>query len=215
MLVTEHTAGAPDSGLNFIQHHQPIVFITDLAYPIEVIPVGDVDAAFALDGFNKHRYHVVAVIGDFSDRFDIIVWNTYKTLNQGFESGLNLAAAGGGQRGKGATMETLVHDDDCGIPDPFFIAMETGDLYRRFVGFGTGVGEKYPVHRGHFAQFIAQLFLVGNAIDIGCVEQGSGLVTQGVSNFRVRMSQSADGNAGDGVKIGTALIIPQPGALTP
>jgi hypothetical protein len=66
---------------------------------------------------------------------------------------------------------------------------------------------------GQAAQPFRQLLLQGDAVDIGRVHQGAGLLAQGTRHRRVGMAEAAYGHAGQGVEVLLALAIPQQGAF--
>ena len=76
------------------------MLITDLAQLAEVVFGRNSDAAFPLDGFNKNGHDIGVVLGDSTDRFDIIEGRTNKPFDQGLKTRLGFSVSSSGQRGE-------------------------------------------------------------------------------------------------------------------
>ena len=63
-------------------------------------------------------------------------------------------------------MEGIVHHQHGGQFYPFFMAVESGHLDSRFIGFGTGVAEEYLVHTRGGAELLSQAHLIGNGEEV-------------------------------------------------
>ena len=69
------------------------------------------------------------------------------------------------------------------------------------------------VHAGQRAQQIGQLFLLGNVVPVGSVDDAPGLLGDGLDQTRMGVTQTGHGDAGEPVQIALALGVPQPHAF--
>ena len=104
-------------------------------------------------------------------------------------------------------MERLFHDDDCRHVDALLVAVETRQLDRCLVRFATGVAEKDFLHSGDCAQFVRQLLLLANPVEIGDVEHAADLFRDGLHQHRMLVSERVHRDAGQAVEIGLASNI--------
>ena len=58
-LVREPVAGAADAALHFVEHQQPVVLVAELPQRLEVVDIGHIDAAFALDQLDQTATHAM------------------------------------------------------------------------------------------------------------------------------------------------------------
>ena len=58
------------------------------------------------------------------------------------------------------------------------------------------------------------MFLLGDAVQIGGVDQAPGLLADGGDDARMGVAETGDGDAGQGVEVLATLGVPDPHALT-
>jgi hypothetical protein len=136
-----------------------------------------------------------------------------KPDSSGSKPGLDLAAAGRGQRRHGAAVEGLFHHDDGRHLDALAVAIQARQLDRRLVGLAARVAEEGAVHAGQFAQPVGQFFLARHAIQVRRMDQGRSLVGNRLHQFRMGMAQPVHRHPGDRIEITLAGLIPQVGAF--
>ena len=88
------------------------------------------------------------MFGDLAHGFHIVVGHPCETGQQRLETGLHLAAAGGGQCRHGAAVKGFFHHDNGRCRNAFVVAIQTRQLNRGLVGLTTGIAEKNIVHAG-------------------------------------------------------------------
>src|SRR5690606_40367502 len=69
-LIVEIATGPAVTGLNFVEHQQPALVVTDLTQGLQVFWLYRVNAAFALDRLKQHRHDAVVGLGNALDRFN-------------------------------------------------------------------------------------------------------------------------------------------------
>ena len=93
-LVTKEAAEASETGLNFIEDEEEALFVAPLAYPLQVIVGGDVDAALTLNGFQHDGCGAVRCGGH--DGFHVVVVHMDVARREGLEGFLVVGLTGGG-----------------------------------------------------------------------------------------------------------------------
>jgi len=107
MLIREPLTGASDAALHLVQHQQPVLFVADLAQLPQIIDVQRADTAFALYRFDEYGYHAAIVLGNLTDRLQVVVRHAHETADQRLETCLHLAVAGGGKGRQRAPVDML------------------------------------------------------------------------------------------------------------
>ena len=67
--------------------------------------------------------------------------------------------------------------------------------------------------RVFFGEDIPESFLLGDLIEVGCVDQQAGLCAQGLAHLWVGVAETADGDAGQRVEIPPSAGVPEPSAF--
>ena len=213
VLVREPFPGAAGAALHLVEHQQPAVRLADLAQALEVIVVADDDPAFALQQLDQHRHHAAVRLRDALHRVEVVERHPHEAGDQGLEARLYLAAAGGGQRGNGAAVESLVHDHDGGGLDVLLVAVEPRELDRRLVCLAAGVAEEDVVHAGDRGQPVGEFLLQRDLVEVRGVDELAHLLAQRGGEFWMAVPEPAHRDPGHGVKVALAVRIPQPAAL--
>ena len=214
MLEGEHLAGTRHAGLYFIEHQQPAMGVADFTQPLQVSVAANADAAFALHQLRQYGNDVAVGIGDTAHGLKIVERHSDESGHQRLEAGLNLAAAGGGQRCHGAAVERFFEHHHCGILDALLVAVVARQLDRRFVGFRAGIAEKHLVHAGGRNNTVGEFFLGRDLVDVGGVDQLADLFAQRCDQLRVAVADRVDGHSSECVQVAFALRVPQPDTLT-
>jgi len=215
VLMREPLTCPAHAGLNFVQHQQPAMLVANATQLFQVGRIGNIDAAFALDGFDQHGNDVAIQLGDVLDVVDVVVGHAQETCNQRLKACLDFTIAGGAQGGQRTAVEAAFGNDDLRFLDALVVAVQTGNFDRCLVGFRAGIAEENPVHFGQFAEFVCQHFLLWNTVDIGAVHQQMRLFGDGLGNGWVSMAQTAYCDAAERVQILVAVAVPQIAALSP
>ena len=95
MLVREPLAGTRKTALDLVEHQQPAALGADAPQAAQIIVMGDVNAALALDRLHQHGNDVGIVLRDRLDGRQIVERNTDEAGYQRLEACLHLAIAGG------------------------------------------------------------------------------------------------------------------------
>ena len=111
-------------------------------------------------------------------------------------------------------MESLFHHHHGRQLDALFVTIKTRQLDRSFVGLTAGIAEKHFRHAGQGAQLVRQRFLAAHAVQIRGMNQATGLVGNRRHQFRVRVTQGIDRNAGNSVEIFAPFGIGEAAPLT-
>ena len=94
VLKGKKFTGTPNAALNFIQHHQQVVLVTQTAYLIKVIRGRYINAAFTLNGFNQNGNDIFIVCKRLFNGADIVVRYADKAFNQRRKALLYFAVSG-------------------------------------------------------------------------------------------------------------------------
>src|SRR5690606_20554729 len=78
-----------------------------------------------------------------------------------------------------------------------------------------GVAKENALHTGDFTQFPGQIGLKRNLINIGAMDQETGLLADGLSNSRVGVAQTANSDTAEGIEVFVALSVEKPCAFPP
>ena len=181
---------------------------------MQVVGVGEVDAAFALQHFEHDGDDVVVVLADGTDRGQVVEGDAHETGDERLETRLRLAVAGCRQRRQRAPVERMFHDDDVGAVDVALVSVEARELDRRLVRLGAGVAEEHFVHAGQCGKAVGQFFRRRNAIEVGRVQQARRLPGDRSDQRRVIVAQRIDGDPGERVEVAAPLAIGDPASLT-
>src|SRR5690606_36060318 len=97
VLVRKIGSGAAIAGLNFIQHQQPVLFITDSPQMIEIICCRHPDSTLTLYRFNQDGNDIVVLGGSGSDCGHVVEGHADKAFNQRLKTYLDLGVTRGAQ----------------------------------------------------------------------------------------------------------------------
>ncbi len=109
-------------------------------------------------------------------------------------------------------MEALVADQDDGLVDALIVGMAPGELERGLVGLGPRVAEEHTLVVGERGEALAQRLLLRDAVVVGYVHEGMRLLGDRPGDLGMRVTQPADGDAGEGVQVLVAVAVPYPRA---
>ena len=210
-LVAEQAAEAPHPGLHFVQDEQDVVAVAPFAQPLEIVGVGDVDAALALHRLHHHGDGVVG--GGVHHGLDVVEIDVGKALGDGLKELVVVGLAGGGDGVHGAPVEGVEGGDDLVGAVLVQLAVAAGDFERAFHGLGAAVAEKHPVHTGVFNQQRGDVQLGQRVELVGGLDEGSGLLRDGVHHDGGAVAQVVHGPAGHKVDVLFAVGVPDAGAI--
>jgi hypothetical protein len=91
--------------------------------------------------------------------------------------------------------------------------MQACELDGGLVGLGAGVGEEDALHTGQRAQLVPEPFLRRNPVEVGHVDEPTGLIAQGVTHGGVRVPEPANRDAGQSIEVPVAVGVPEPRAF--
>ena len=92
------------------------------------------------------------------------------------------------------------------------LAHHLDDAFHRL---GAGIGEEHHVGEAHGAQPVGQPLALGNAVEVGDVDDLLGLLGDRLDQMRMRMAERIDRDAGGEIEIALAVGRDQPNALAP
>ena len=133
-LVGKPFAGATNAALHLVNHQQPVLGVAQGANIAQVVGSHGVDAAFALDGLEKHRHHVGVALRSFFQGLDIVQRHPNKTFHQWTKALLDFGVAGGAQRGDAAAMKSTFVNHNFRSLNAFVVPKLAGHLQGGFVG---------------------------------------------------------------------------------
>ena len=88
-----------------------------------------------------------------------------------------------------------------------------GDLQRRLVGLGPGVGEEHLPEPGQVREPVRQLLLLPRRVQVGDVDERAGLLLDGLEPGGVRVAEGHGRDPGREVQVGPSLGVPDAAAL--
>jgi hypothetical protein len=167
-------------------------------------------AAFALDRLHQDRYDPRAMrLLHLVQRLEVAERHLDEIPRQFVETQAHGRAIAGGQGAESATVKSVLHDHHQRLLDTFVPTVEPGNFQCRFVGLSPGVVEKYPVHACQPRQFLRQLLLPVDVVEVGGVQQQPGLFRDGRDDFRMGVADIGHRHAGHRVQVLTTCLIPQ------
>src|ERR1700693_4472842 len=98
-----------------------------------------------------------------------------------------------------------------GLPPP--VAVQARELDRRLVGFATRVAEEHAVRAAYRRELVRELFLLGDAVEVGGVNQARALLRDRLSQFRVAVAERVDRDTRERIEVLLAGFVPHPHAL--
>ena len=213
VLEPEPAAGAAEAGLDLVEHEERFVLVAELADRGEVARWGRLDAAFTLDGFEEHGADALVERGGedvgFAER------DLAEPGGEGLEDLLLLGLAGRGEGGEGAAVERPVGGEDVvAVGAAVALPVAAGELDGALVGFGAGVGEEdAAVAAEEGVEALREAGLEVVEVQVGDVEEGAGLVRDGVGDGGVGVAEGDDGEAGEEVEVAAAGGVVELGAI--
>ena len=208
LLVGEQRAGAAHARLDFVEDQQRAGLVAQLAQRFQVVRVARNDAALALDRLDDHGRDIIGNRG--ARGLDVVVRDVTQFRWQRLEAfGVFRLATDRHGKQRAAVERGQARDDARLVRTEFGMRVFTGELERRFVGFGARVAEERALGERRFGQGTgqAQHRLVGVAV--AEVPEGVELFGQRFVHFRMGMAQRGDGDARGEVQILLAFLVPQ------
>jgi hypothetical protein len=175
------------------------VLVTQLANFFQVLRKHGLDAAFALDGFKKHRGHIGIALRGFFQRVYVVDRDADEAFHHGPEAFFDLFVASCCQCGERAAVEGFVVDHDFGFFNAFVVTELACQFQRCFVGLQAAVAKEHIGHAREFHQFGRQGLLVGHVVIVAAVNHLANLVLQGWGELRVSVTQCIDGNTSQSI----------------
>lgn len=207
-------AGTAEAGLDLVEEEEGVVAAAELFAGLEEFRGGDVDAAFALDGFEEDGDGVF-VEGGFESG-DVVEGEVGEAFEQGAEAGFDLILAGGGDAAEGSAVEAVVEGDDAAARGAVGFRGEVAEFASEFeeglVGFGAGVAEEALAGRFHdgFDEEASEFALAADLVPVGAVDEAVALFGEGGGDGRWAMAEGADGDAAAEVEELAAAFVVEP-----
>ena len=214
MLMGPELSGAGHSGLDFVDHEQDSAIRAQLFQSVGIVFGKRDDAAFALDGLDKHGGGAWA--HDPLHRREIAERSQGETLRQRAEMGLYLVLTRGGQGAQGPSVKGAGQGDDfVSVLSPDLAHEPPGQLDGPLVGLGPGVAEKDALEMRGGQEPPGQFHLLFLIEQIGGMHELSGLGGHDFRQFGMTVPQIADRDSRQKVRINPAFGRIQSGALGP
>ena len=187
---------------------QQVVFVGQLAQPLQESVGRDANAAFALNRLDENRTGFF--VDEFGDGFQIAERRVVETGQQRADAFVVLGLGRGAGGAVGATVEAACEGDD-------FVAaarrMEPGELDRGFVRFRAGVAEERLAAEASFGEQLRPAALHFGVPRVGDVDQRGDLLLDGFDDSRRTMAEQIAAPAGKEIEISPPLIVPDVGAF--
>ena len=140
MHVSEQLAGPPQSGLDFVQHHQDPFTVAQFTDLFQISRRRHLDPAFSLDRLQHHGAHL-GTEGLLQGTY-IAIFHNRKTVRNRIKALPELILAGGRHRSQGAAMEGTLDRNDLRAAFALLTAVLAGQLDGALIGFGPRIAEK-------------------------------------------------------------------------
>ncbi len=215
MLKGKPLACPAHTGLDFVEHQQPVTPRATLPQGLEVPGGGHLRAALALNRFDQHGADPMPIRRtNLVERCQIAKWHFDVIARQGTETQAYGRPVTGRQCAQGAAVEGVFHDHDQGPFDVLVPAMQARQLERSLVGLGTGVVEKHRVQPRQGRQFLRQALLPVDGVQVGGVQQQTRLIANRLDQQWMRVPHIGHGYARHGVQVLASALVPQTCAQT-
>ncbi len=174
----------------------------------------DVDAAFALNGFEEDGDGVL-VEGGFEGG-DVVKGEMGEAFEERAEAGFDLFLSGGGDAAEGSAVEAIVEGDDAAAWGAVGFWGEVAEFASEFeeglVGFCAGVAEEAFAGRFHdgFDEEAAEFALAADLVPVGAVDEAVALLGEGGGDGRGAVAERADGDAAAEVEELAAIFVVEP-----
>ena len=212
VLEAEPSAGAGQPGLDLVHHEQDVVLRADAAQGAEVVRRRLDHACLAEDRLHQHAGHLPLADRRFHSS-GVVVRHVDEPLGERHERFVLGRLARGVQGGERPTVEGVpgAHHDVAAGPRPL-----AGELQGALVGLGPRVGEEHLAARRRAAtadQAVDGARQLGRhdvAEQVRHVQEGAGLLGQGVRHHGVGVAEGRHRQAREEVEIAPTLGVPQP-----
>lgn len=218
VLVRKVFSGPPAAGPDFIADEQEVMLITEGAELLEVVGVGHVDAAFALDRLGDNRDGFVIERG--LDGRKIVVRDVGVAGQVRGEAFADGGVRGGAHGGERSAVERLGAGDGfvaaelAGAFAGVGFAVEPGEFERGFVGVGAAVTEERSAAETELANGLGGAGLRLGVEEVADVPQFFGLFGHGVNEVGVAMAQHRRAESREEVEVAFAVGVAERAAVT-
>ena len=169
--------------------------------------------ALPLDNLQHDCNYIFIVFSNCLDGIEIIVGHPHKAGNQRFETSLSLAVTGCGKGCHSPTMKRLFHHDNGRRLDTLLVTVETSQLDCRLIRFATRIAEENFLHPREARQFVGELVLAGNSIEIGGMQHATSLCGNRSNKLGVSVAKRGNSNTGKRIEVFLTLGIGNPATL--
>ncbi len=212
MLEGEPTAGAPEPGLDLVQHEQDAPLVTQAPHRCEVAGGRDYHACFSFDGLQEDGGDRCWGNGLFEGA-EVAVGDATESFWKRAERFVLLRLPGRGERRQGAPVERPQRRDD---DVPTRATYSPGELDCAFVRLCTGVREEHlaPCRRAvtdKAVQGTGETLVELVVKQVRYVHEPRGLLRDRARHALVGMPKGHHGDAGEEVEIPATLIVEQLG----
>ena len=204
LLIGEQGPGPADTGLDLVKDQEQAVLSAEILDPPEVLGGQRAYPALALQRFTENGAGPVA--DHPGNGLQVTEGGMHKALGERLKALVEFGLAGGGHGRQGPAMERAGQGNDLVAPFP---GLDAGQLDRRLVGLGPAVGEKDLVGEGMGDQQFGQL-----GLRPGNMHQFSGLAADRLGDGRMAVTEGADRNPREKIKVLPTVRVSQETALT-
>jgi hypothetical protein len=190
-MPTTPVSGAPKTALHFIEKQKHAALVADLTQAEQKLSRCGMNATFALNGFDKNcdcigvdcRLH----------RIEIAKWQMLEARQKWAEIFFDLFLPRGGDASHGAPMEGSGECQNAGPARG--AAKSSSEFNQALVGFGSTVAKEDLSLSGDFHKTPCESCLGACAVEIGCVDELSGLLTNGTCDLWMSVPERAHGDS--------------------
>ena len=213
-LIGEQLAGAPDAGLNLIEHQQQPVLIAQSAQLFQDLRRSDAHPALALDRLDQDRRGLRPELA--LDRLEIrerYLIEAFERRTKPFQ--VFLLPARRERRQRAAVKRPLEGDDPKALGLAADRVILARGLDRAFECLGAGIGEEHQVGERRRAQPFGEPLSLRNAEQVGDVPELLRLLAERLDQMRMRVTERVHRHAGREIEIALAVRRDEPSAVTP
>jgi len=203
VLVSEPFSGSAAAGPDLVEDECEAELVAEVADALGVVGGVEVDAAFALDGFDDDRGGFGI---DSGGKFvEVAGVNLNEAGREGIKADFDLGIAGGGEHGEGSAMEALVEGDDLVAARGGVFVAEACEFAGGFVGFEAAVAEEGFAGEGEAVHAFGDFDLGFGVIGVSDMPEFMCLGIGGVDEGGVAVAENGGAEACEEVDVASAV----------